>query len=122
MLWRIALYSEATTKRTRRARSISKTWGDLQREVVRVVWAHAPVTAETVRKRLSRPLEGVHGAHRAASTRGKGYITHTVDGRTYVYDAATPRRQVAARAVRRIATGCATDPSRKCWSAWLTPT
>ena len=32
----------------------------------------------------------------------KGYITHTVDGRTFVYDAATPRGQIAARAVRRI--------------------
>jgi predicted transcriptional regulator len=32
----------------------------------------------------------------------KGYITHTIDGRTFVYDVATPRGQVAARAVRRI--------------------
>jgi BlaI family transcriptional regulator, penicillinase repressor len=32
----------------------------------------------------------------------KGYITHMVDARTYVYDSATPRRQVAAHAVRRI--------------------
>jgi BlaI family transcriptional regulator, penicillinase repressor len=32
----------------------------------------------------------------------KGYITHTIDGRTFVYDVAAPRGQVAARAVRRI--------------------
>ena len=32
----------------------------------------------------------------------KGYTTHTVDGRTYVYHAAEPRGQVAARAVQRI--------------------
>jgi BlaI family transcriptional regulator, penicillinase repressor len=32
----------------------------------------------------------------------KGYITHTVNGRTYVYDAAEPRGRVAAKAVQRI--------------------
>jgi BlaI family penicillinase repressor len=31
--------------------------GELQREIVQVVWAHAPMTAETVRGRLSRPLK-----------------------------------------------------------------
>jgi BlaI family penicillinase repressor len=31
--------------------------GDLKREVVQLVWANAPVTAETVRERLSRPLK-----------------------------------------------------------------
>ena len=76
--------------------------GDLQREVVRVVWAHAPVTAETVRERLSRPLKESTVRTVLRRLEEKGYITHTVDGRTYVYDAATPRRQVAARAVQRI--------------------
>ena len=32
----------------------------------------------------------------------KGYITHTVDGRTYIYHAAEPRGRVAAKAVQRI--------------------
>ena len=32
----------------------------------------------------------------------KGYIIHTVDGRTFVYDTTAQRGQVAARAVRRI--------------------
>ena len=32
----------------------------------------------------------------------KGYTTHTVDGRTYVYHAAEPRGRVAAKAVQRI--------------------
>ena len=32
----------------------------------------------------------------------KGYTTHTVDGRTYVYQAAEPRARVAAKAVQRI--------------------
>ena len=32
----------------------------------------------------------------------KGYITHTIEGRTYVYEPAEPRGRVAARAVQRI--------------------
>ena len=32
----------------------------------------------------------------------KGYVRHTVDGRTYVYEAAQPRGRVAAQAVQRI--------------------
>ena len=76
--------------------------GELQREVVQVVWASAPVTAETVRERLSRPLKESTVRTVLRRLEEKGYITHTVDGRTYVYDAAEPRGRVAAKAVRRI--------------------
>jgi BlaI family transcriptional regulator, penicillinase repressor len=76
--------------------------GDLQREVVQVVWAHAPITAEGVREKLSRPLKDSTIRTVLRKLEDKGYITHTVDGRTYVYDVAAPRGQVAAMAVRRI--------------------
>jgi len=32
----------------------------------------------------------------------KGYVTHTVDGRTYIYRAADARSNVAVRAVRHL--------------------
>jgi BlaI family penicillinase repressor len=76
--------------------------GDLQREVVQVVWANAPVTAEAVRERLTRPLKESTVRTVLRRLEEKGYITHTVDGRTYVYDAAEPRGRVAAKAVARI--------------------
>jgi BlaI family transcriptional regulator, penicillinase repressor len=76
--------------------------GELQREVVRVVWAHAPVTAETVREQLSRPLKESTVRTVLRRLEEKGYIVHTVDGRTYVYDVAAPRGRIAARAVQRI--------------------
>lgn len=76
--------------------------GELQREVVQLVWAHAPVTAEVVRERLTRPLKESTIRTVLRRLEEKGYITHTVDGRTFVYDVAAPRGQVAARAVRRI--------------------
>src|SRR5258708_21567771 len=56
--------------------------GDLQREVVQVVWANAPVTAETVRERLSRPLKESTVRTVLRRLEEKGYITHTVDGRS----------------------------------------
>src|SRR6516162_2437406 len=76
--------------------------GDLQREIVQVVWANAPVTAETVRGKLSRPLKESTVRTVLRRLEEKGYITHTVNGRTYVYDAAEPRGRVAAKAVQRI--------------------
>ena len=76
--------------------------GDLQREVVQVVWADAPVTAETVREKRSRPVKESTVRTVLRRLEEKGYITHTIDGRTYVYDAAEPRGHVAAKAVQRI--------------------
>jgi BlaI family penicillinase repressor len=69
---------------------------------VQVVWANAPVTAEAVRERLTRPLKESTVRTVLRRLEEKGYITHTIDGRTYVYDAAEPRGQVAAKAVQRI--------------------
>jgi BlaI family transcriptional regulator, penicillinase repressor len=76
--------------------------GDLQRQIVQVVWAKAPVTAEMVREKLSRPLKESTVRTVLRRLEEKGYITHTVDGRTYVYDAAEPRERAAAKAVQRV--------------------
>jgi predicted transcriptional regulator len=76
--------------------------GDLEREVMQLVWAHGPVTAEAVRERLSRRLKESTVRTVLRRLEEKGYTTHTVDGRTYVYQAAEPRARVAAKAVQRI--------------------
>ncbi|WP_035722555.1 BlaI/MecI/CopY family transcriptional regulator [Bradyrhizobium sp. ARR65] len=76
--------------------------GDLQREIVQVVWANAPVTAEAVRERLPRPLKESTVRTVLRRLEEKGYITHTIDGRTYVYEPREPRGRIAARAVKRI--------------------
>ena len=60
------------------------------------------VTAEAVRERLSRPLKESTVRTVLRRLEDKGYTTHTVDGRTYVYHAAEPRGRVAAKAVQRI--------------------
>src|SRR5215467_2335908 len=76
--------------------------GDLEREVMQLVWAHGPVTAEVVRERLSRRLKESTVRTVLRRLEDKGYARHTVDGRTYVYQAVEPRARVAAKAVQRI--------------------
>jgi BlaI family transcriptional regulator, penicillinase repressor len=76
--------------------------GELEREVMQLVWANAPITAEAVREQLSRRLKESTVRTVLRRLEEKGYTTHTVDGRTFVYHAAEPRGRVAAKAVQRI--------------------
>jgi len=76
--------------------------GDLEHEVMQLVWAHGPVTAEIVRERLSRRLKESTVRTVLRRLEEKGYARHIVDGRTYVYHAAEERARVAAKAVQRI--------------------
>ena len=76
--------------------------GDLEREVMQLVWANGSVTAEVVREKFSRPLKKSTVRTVLRRLENKGYTTHTVDGRTFVYLAAEPRGQVAAKAVQHI--------------------
>ena len=76
--------------------------GDLEREVMQLVWANGTVTAEVVREQLSRPLKESTVRTVLRRVEEKGYATHTVDGRTFVYRAAAQRAHVAAKAVQRV--------------------
>jgi predicted transcriptional regulator len=76
--------------------------GDLEREVMQLVWANGPITAEAVRERLGRRLKESTVRTVLRRLEDKRYVTHTVDGRTYVYRAREARGQVAAKAVQRI--------------------
>jgi BlaI family penicillinase repressor len=76
--------------------------GGLEFEVMQVVWAGGPVTAEAVREQLTRRLRESTVRTVLRRLEDKGYVTHTVDGRTYVYAATQPRGRVAAKAVQRI--------------------
>jgi predicted transcriptional regulator len=76
--------------------------GDLEREVMLLVWQHGPLVAEAVRERLERPLKESTIRTVLRRLEEKGYVTHETSGRTYVFRAAQPRGHVAARAVRRV--------------------
>jgi BlaI family transcriptional regulator, penicillinase repressor len=76
--------------------------GDLEREVMQLIWANGSLTAETVREKLTRRLKESTVRTVLRRLEEKGYVAHTVDGRTYVYEATQPRAMAAAKAVQRI--------------------
>lgn len=76
--------------------------GALERAVMQLIWAGGPMTAEAVREQLPRRLKESTVRTVLRRLEEKGYLTHTVDGRTFVFQAAEARRHAAAKAVRRI--------------------
>jgi predicted transcriptional regulator len=76
--------------------------GELERQVMRILWSHAALSAEAVRSKLDRPLKEATVRTVLRRLEEKGYLTHEVQDRTFIYAAAEPRMQAAARAVKRI--------------------
>ena len=68
------------------------------------IWTHGRVTAEACREALasSRPMKDSTIRTILRRLEEKGYVTHEVEGRTFVYRAADARQNVAVRAVRSI--------------------
>ena len=83
--------------------SLPADLGELERQVMGLVWLHGPCTAEDVRAKVDRPLRESTVRTVLRRLEDKSFVTHTVENRTYVYRAAEARGRVAARAVKRIA-------------------
>ena len=76
--------------------------GDLEREVLQLVWQQGTSTADAIQKALSRPLKESTVRTVLKRLEEKGHLTHTVDNRTFIYKAAETPGRAAARAVKRI--------------------
>jgi BlaI family transcriptional regulator, penicillinase repressor len=76
--------------------------GNLEREVMQLIWINGSLTAEVVRERLARRLKESTVRTVLRRLEEKGYVNHAVEGRTYIYQATHPRGKVAAKAVQRI--------------------
>ncbi|HEX4271104.1 MAG TPA: BlaI/MecI/CopY family transcriptional regulator [Rhizomicrobium sp.] len=76
--------------------------GELEHEVMQLVWSRGPITAESVREQLKRSLKESTVRTVLRRLEDKGFVTHTVEGRTFHFVAAEKRGAVAARAVERI--------------------
>lgn len=68
------------------------------------IWSHGPSTSETCREALaaSRPMKDSTIRTVLRRLEEKGYLTHDIDGRTFVYSAVDARQNVAVRAVKGI--------------------
>jgi BlaI family penicillinase repressor len=76
--------------------------GELEHTVMQLVWSRGPITAEDVREQLPRKLKESTVRTVLRRLEAKGYVSHLVDGRTYVYRAVEARERVAAKAVKRV--------------------
>ena len=74
----------------------------LEQFLLDYVWANPDSTAETCREGLSRKLKDSTIRTILRKLEEKGYVTHKVDGRTFIYRAADSRRSVAVEAVRHV--------------------
>ena len=76
--------------------------GELERSILLIVWRNAQITAEQAREELGRPLKDSTIRTVLRRLEEKGYLTHTVEARTFLYRPAESPQRVAGRAVQRI--------------------
>jgi BlaI family transcriptional regulator, penicillinase repressor len=80
--------------------------GELELGVMQLIWQHAAkhgsISAEQVREELGRPLKDSTIRTVLRRLEEKGYLTHDVEGRTFLYRPAEAPQKVAGRAVKRI--------------------
>src|SRR6202043_3985858 len=95
-------YCNATMTNTLKLRL--KNLGEVEQLVMDYIWTHGPSTAEDCREALasSRPMKDSTIRTVLRRLEEKGYLTHEVDGRTFIYKASDARQNVAVRAVKNI--------------------
>lgn len=78
--------------------------GEVEQSVMDYVWTNGPCTAEACREALAsdRPMKESTVRTILRRLEAKGYVSHTLEGRTFIYRAAEARENVAVRAVKHI--------------------
>ena len=81
-----------------------KNLGDVEQAVMDFVWANGPSSSEVCREALleTRPMKDSTIRTVLRRLEEKGYLTHTVEGRTFIYRPADARQNIAVRAVKGI--------------------
>jgi BlaI family transcriptional regulator, penicillinase repressor len=81
-----------------------KNLGEVEQLVMDYLWTHGPSPSEACREALasSRPMKDSTIRTVLRRLEEKGYLTHEIHGRTFIYKASDARQNVAVRAVRGI--------------------
>ena len=89
---------------TNRRQPRLKNLGEVEQSVMDYIWNHGDTTAESCREALAaaRPMKDSTIRTVLRRLEEKGYLTHQVEGRTFVYKASDRRENVAVRAVKNI--------------------
>jgi len=85
-------------------KSRPKNLGEVEQAVMDHIWAHGPSTAEACREALlaTRPMKDSTIRTVLRRLEEKGYLSHTVEGRTFIYRPSDEPQNVAVRAVKGI--------------------
>ena len=77
---------------------------ELHQAILELLWTHGPATAEDVREaiRARHPLKDSSVRTLLRRLEARGYVSHRLDGKVFVYSAEHPPQSLAARAVRQI--------------------
>lgn len=76
--------------------------GDLEHEVLTILWDGGEMTAADVRKKIARKLKDPTIRTVLRRLEEKGYVTHTVEAGTFIYRAKESAESAAADAVKGI--------------------
>jgi BlaI family penicillinase repressor len=81
-----------------------KAPSQLEQLIMDYVWAHPNCTAEMCREGLAKERRLKDSTIRTILRKleEKGYVTHIVDGRTFVYSAVDTKRNVAVQAAQQL--------------------
>ena len=92
------------TRRTKTKAPVRAPLTELENEVMRAVWNGGRCTVEDVHRIVARKRDLKETTVRTLLRRleHKGYLEHEAEGRAYIYRAAEPARNLAARALRQI--------------------
>lgn len=77
---------------------------ELQQAILNVVWERKRATADEIRSALGsrHPLTDSSVRTLLRRLEARGYVTHGLEGKTFVYEASMPPARMAARAIRHI--------------------
>jgi BlaI family penicillinase repressor len=76
--------------------------GDLEHELLTILWTHGGMTAVEVRKQVARKLKDATIRTVLRRLEEKGYVTHSVDAGTFIYRPKESADSTAANAVKGI--------------------
>jgi BlaI family transcriptional regulator, penicillinase repressor len=81
-----------------------KPLSELETKLMRFLWAAGPVSSEQVREGLTREHPMKEATVRTVLRRleEKGYVTHEVEGRTFIYRGLERPEHVAVQAIRQL--------------------
>jgi BlaI family penicillinase repressor len=76
--------------------------GDLEHEIVTILWAGGEMTASDVRRKVTRELKDATIRTVLRRLEEKGYLMHTVEAGTFIYRSRESAASAAADAVKGI--------------------